>query len=349
MSEWDSDKEAGWGDKPVEPEGSGSRGGLLGRRKPALPPESGRDWRLIEKLVMSLQAEQKRSRRWGIFFKLLTFGYLFSLLFMLRAPIGEGVGAVVEPHTALVEVTGPIAADELASADNLVGALRSAFEAEGSRAVVLRINSPGGSPVQSGYVYDEIKRLRAEYPDKKVYAVISDIGASGAYYIAAAADEIYANRASLVGSIGVVAGGFGFTEVMEKIGVDRRLYTAGENKAFLDPFSPEQKEEVAFWQGVLESTHQQFIEAVRQGRGDRLAEDPRLFSGLVWSGEQALELGLIDGLGSTSWVARQLVGEEELIDYSRSRSPFQDLVDQLGVAVGEGLATSLVESRLELR
>src|SRR5690606_21050022 len=228
----------------------------------------------------------RRSRRWGIFFKLLTFGSLFALWFMIRAPFGGGVGAAVGARTARAEVTGPSAGAALACADNRGGAFGRAFEAENSKAVVLRINSPGGSPVQSGYVYDEIKRLREEYPDKKVYAVISDIGASGAYYIAAAADEIYANRASLVGSIGVVAGGFGFTEAMEKIGVDRRLYTAGDNKAFLDPFSPEQEEEVAFWQSVLENTHKQFIEAVRQGRGDRLADDPRLFSGLVWSGEQ---------------------------------------------------------------
>src|SRR5690554_2386647 len=341
MSDWDSDKTPEWGDKPAE------QGAL--RRKPKLPPESGRDWKLIEKLVMSLQSEQRRSRRWGIFFKFLTFGYLFALLFMIQSPMGSSMDAVTGQHTALVEVTGPISADELASADNLVGSLRAAFEAEKSKAVVLRINSPGGSPVQSGYVYDEIKRLRQEYPDKKVYAVISDVGASGAYYIAAAADEIYANRASLVGSIGVVAGGFGFTELMEKLGVDRRLYTAGENKAFLDPFSPERDEDIAFWQGVLENTHAQFITAVKDGRGDRLAEDERLFSGLVWSGEQALELGLIDGLGSSSWVARELVGAEELVDYSRSPSPFQQLVEQLGVAMGQGVATQLLESRLELR
>ena len=195
----------------------------------------------------------------------------------------------------------------------------------------------------------EIKRLRAEYPDKKVYAVISDIGASGAYYIASAADEIYANRASLVGSIGVVAGGFGFTEVMEKLGVERRLYTAGENKAFLDPFSAEEPEEVAFWQNVLENTHAQFITAVQQGRGDRLADDPRLFSGLIWSGEQALELGLIDGLGSSSHVARQIIGHEKLVDYSRARSPLQNLVDQLGIAVGQGVAQHISEQRLQLR
>ncbi len=346
MSDWESDKTPGWGD---EPEPKSVEKPRLGRKAPAMPPESGRDWKLIEKLVMSLQAEQRRSRRWGIFFKLLTFAYLFALLFIIRFPVSDTLDAAAGRHTALVDIQGPIAADELASADNIVGSLRSAFEDESAAAVVLRINSPGGSPVQAGYVYDEIRRLRAENPEKKVYAVISDIGASGAYYIAAAADEIYANRASLVGSIGVVAGGFGFTEAMDKIGIDRRLYTAGENKAFLDPFSPENSEEVQFWQSVLETTHAQFIEAVKAGRGDRLVDDERLFSGLIWSGEQALELGLIDGLGSASFVAREVVGEEELVDYSRRKSPLQDIVDQLGVAVGAGLAGQLLEARWQLR
>lgn len=347
MTDWDSENNPDWGDKPVEQEGGAKP--KAGRKTPNLPPESGRDWKLIEKLVMSLQSEQRRSRRWGIFFKFLTFGYLFALLFMFKFPLSDTIDSATGKHTALVEINGPIAADELASADNIVGALRTAFEEKNAVAVVLRINSPGGSPVQSGYVYDEIKRLREEYPDKKVYSVISDVGASGAYYIASAADEIYANRASLVGSIGVVAGGFGFTGVMEKLGVERRLYTAGDNKAFLDPFSPEQEEEVVFWQGVLENTHEQFIEAVKAGRGDRLADDERLFSGLIWSGEQAQELGLIDGLGSSSWVARQLVGQEDLVDYSRRKSPLQDIVDQLGVAFGEGFAGQMLESRLELR
>ncbi len=347
MTDWDSDKTAEWGDKPVpKAEGESTR---AGRKGPSLPPETGRDWKLIEKLVMSLQAEQRRSRRWGIFFKFLTFAYLFAILFMFKFPLGDTLDTATGKHTALVEVNGPIAADELASADNIVGALRTAFEEESAVAVLVRINSPGGSPVQSGYIYDEIKRLRQEYPEKKLYAVISDVGASGAYYIASAADEIYANRASLVGSIGVVAGGFGFTEVMEKIGVERRLYTAGDNKAFLDPFSPERDEEVVFWQGVLKNTHQQFIEAVKAGRGERLADDERLFSGLVWSGEQAVELGLVDGLGSSSYVARQIVGQEKLVDYSRRKSPLQDLVDQLGVAFGEGFAAQLLDSRLELR
>lgn len=343
MSDWNSDDKPEWGDEPAAAPQSGKRG------KPNLPPETGRDWKLIEKLVLSLQSEQRKSRRWGIFFKFLTFGYLFLLVLLFRFPLGDSLEATTGKHTALVEINGLIAADELASADNIVGSLRKAFEADNSVAVVLRINSGGGSPVQSGYVYDEIQRLRGEYPDKKVYAVISDVGASGAYYIAAAADEIYADKASLVGSIGVVAGGFGFTDAMEKIGVERRLYTAGDNKAFLDPFSPEDGDEVAFWQDVLETTHQQFIDKVREGRGDQLSDDERLFSGLVWSGEQALELGLVDGLGSASHVARQVVGQEDLVDYSRRKSPFQDIVDQFGVSVGSGLANRLMEARFELR
>ncbi|PXX90940.1 S49 family peptidase [Marinobacter vulgaris] len=350
MSDWESEKNPGWGSEPESGAEKSAAKSSGSRKNPAIPPESARDWKLIEKLVMSLQSEQRKSRRWGIFFKLLTFGYLFALLFMIQFPFGGALESAAKgEHTALVEVEGTISADEVASADNIVGALRNAFEAESSVAVILRINSPGGSPVQSGYIYDEIVRLRDEYPDKKLYAVISDIGASGAYYIAAAADEIYADKASLVGSIGVVAGGFGFTGIMEKLGVDRRLYTAGENKAFLDPFSPEEEEEVQFWEGVLETTHSQFIESVRKGRGDRLADDERLFSGLIWSGEQALELGLIDGLGSSSHVARQVIGQEDVVDYSRRRSPLQDIVDQFGVSVGSGIARYVTESRFELR
>lgn len=338
MSDWESEQKPGWGDRTA-------------RSKASLTdPQSGRDWKLIEKLVLSLQSEQRKSRRWGIFFKLLTFLYLFALLFMFKSPLGDSLDAgTAGEHTALIEIEGTIAADADASADNLVGALREAFEAESARAIILRINSGGGSPVQAGYVYDEIKRLRQIHEDKKVYAVISDIGASGAYYIAAAADQIYADKASLVGSIGVVGGGFGFTGAMDKLGIERRLYTSGENKAFLDPFSPEDEEEVAFWENVLDTTHRQFIEQVREGRGDRLKDDERLFSGLVWTGEQAIELGLVDGLGSSSHVARQVVGHEELKEYGGSRSPLQDLVDQFGVAVGSALATQIIESRFELR
>lgn len=351
MSDWDSQGRTGW-DRP------GREDDALTAGTPAYDDkgprnaekEATREWKLVEKLVMSLQAEQRRSRRWGIFFKFLTFAYLFGILIYMMDPLGSALDSSVgSPHTALIEVTGTIAADQPASADNLVGALRRAFEAEQSEAVLLRINSPGGSPVQSGYVYDEIVRLRGLHPDKKLYAVITDIGASGAYYIAAAADEIYADKASLVGSIGVISGGFGFSGLIDQLGIERRLYAAGDSKAFLDPFSPEREEDVAFWQGVLENTHQQFIDQVRKGRGDRLQEDERLFSGLIWNGEQALELGLVDGLGSSSWVARERVGNDQLVDYSPRQSTLRQLVDQLGVSMGRAAADILVQSRFELR
>ncbi|MNC37311.1 putative signal peptide peptidase SppA [compost metagenome] len=243
-------------------------------------------------------------------------------------------------HTALVEVRGVIADQEPASADNIVKSLREAFKDSKTKAVVMRINSPGGSPVQSGYVYDEIRRLRAEYPAIKLYAVIADLGASGAYYIASAADEIYADKASLVGSIGVTAAGYGFVGTMEKLGVERRTYTAGEHKAFLDPFSPQKPEETEFWQGVLNTTHQQFIAMVKQGRGERLKdkEHPELFSGLVWSGEQAKELGLVDGLGSASYVAREIVGEKELVDFTVQESALDRFSKRVGASVAERLA-----------
>jgi protease IV len=245
-----------------------------------------------------------------------------------------------ETHTALVEVRGMIADNEAASADNIVSSLRAAFEDPKTKGVVLRINSPGGSPVQSGYIYDEIRRLRGEHPDTKVYAVITDLGASGAYYIASAADEIYADKASLVGSIGVTAASFGFVDLMGKLGVERRVYTSGEHKAFLDPFQPQKDDETRFWQGVLDTTHRQFIESVKNGRGDRLKVDghPELFSGLVWSGEQALELGLVDKLGSTSYVAREVIGAKEIVDYTKQDTPFDRFAKRLGASMAEQLA-----------
>jgi protease-4 len=242
-------------------------------------------------------------------------------------------------HTALVEVRGMIADDESASADNIVGSLRAAFKDKHTKGVVLRINSPGGSPVQSGYIYDEIRRLRAAHPDTRLYAVITDLGASGAYYIASAADAIYADKASLVGSIGVTAASFGFVEAMERLGVERRVYTAGEHKAFLDPFQPQKEGEVRFWREVLEVTHRQFIDSVKQGRGERLRDKdhPELFSGLVWSGEQALQLGLVDALGSASHVAREVVGAENLVDFTVRETPFDRFAKKLGSGVAERL------------
>jgi len=307
----------------------------------AQDPEERKSWRLLEKTLLAGVQEQRRARRWGIFFKLLTFIYLFGIL-ALFSPLMDMDKAASRSasHTALVEVRGMIADKEAASADNVISGLRDAFEDRKTKAVILRINSPGGSPVQSGYIYDEIRRLRAEHPAIKLYAVISDLGASGAYYIASAADEIYADKASLVGSIGVTAAGYGFVGTMEKLGVERRTYTAGEHKAFLDPFQPQKPEETAFWQQVLETTHRQFIASVKQGRGERLKdkEHPELFSGLIWSGEQAKDLGLVDGLGSASYVARDLVGEKEIVDFTVQESPFDRFSKRLGASVAEHLA-----------
>jgi protease-4 len=300
-----------------------------------------KSWKLLEKTLLAGIQEQRRSRRWGIFFKSLTFLYLIGALFMFSPLMDVEKGASrKDSHTALIEIKGMIADNEMASADNIVGSLREAFKDEKTKGIILRINSGGGSPVQSGYVYDEIRRLRAEKPNIKVYAVISDLGASGAYYIASAADQIYADKASLVGSIGVTAATFGFVGTMEKLGVDRRVYTSGEHKAFLDPFQPPKAEETQFWQSVLDTTHKQFIASVKQGRGDRLKDKdhPELFSGLVWTGEQALPLGLIDGLGSTSSVARDVIGEKKIVDYTVQESPFDRFSKKLGASVAEQIA-----------
>ncbi|WP_071870368.1 signal peptide peptidase SppA [Atopomonas hussainii] len=303
--------------------------------------DDGKAWQLLEKVALAGLQEQKRARRWGIFFKFLTFAYLFIAIALFSPMAGlKGGSAKTGPHTAVIEVRGMIADQEEASADNIIGGLRAAFEDENTKGVVLRINSPGGSPVQSGYVFDEILRLREKHPDIKVYAVITDLGASGAYYIASAADEIYADKASLVGSIGVTAASFGFVEAMGKVGVERRVYTSGEHKAFLDPFQPQKDSETEFWQSVLKTTHQQFIASVKKGRGERLKADehPELFSGLVWSGEQALELGLIDKLGGTSYVAREVIGEENIVDFTPQETPFDRFAKRLGASVAEHLA-----------
>lgn len=300
-----------------------------------------KSWKLLEKTLLASVQEQRRSRRWGIFFKSLTFLYLFGALALFSPLMDFGKGASRSTsHTALIEVKGMIADTEAASADNIVGSLRKAFEDEKTKGVILRINSPGGSPVQSGYIYDEIRRLRAQKPNIKVYAVITDLGASGAYYIASAADQIYADKASLVGSIGVTAAGFGFVGTMEKLGVDRRTYTSGEHKAFLDPFQPPKPDETAFWQGVLDTTHKQFIASVKAGRGDRLKDKdhPELFSGLVWTGEQAVGLGLVDGLGSASYVARDIIGEKEMVDYTVQESAFDRFSKKMGSSVAEQIA-----------
>jgi protease-4 len=318
-----------------------TEGPLLNNEQAQKGADNGKAWAVIERTMLASVQEQRRARRWGIFFKILVFIYLFGAIALFSPLLSVDSSTSQKPHTAVIELRGPIADQQEASADNLITSLREAFENESTRAVVLRINSPGGSPVQSGYVYDEIVRLRGLYPDAKLYAVITDLGASGAYYIAAAADEIYADKASLVGSIGVTAASFGFVEALDKLGVERRVYASGEHKTFLDPFQPEKPEETEFWQGVLGTVHQQFINQVKAGRGERLKEHPDMFSGLIWSGEQALELGLIDGFASTSEVARDIVGAKELVDFTHRESAFERFARQIGASMGSTLATHM--------
>lgn len=303
---------------------------------------SSKEWKLIEKLLQKSLTEQSRARRWGIFFKLLTFTYLFGLLWMFNAaswdvPLDEHG----KQHTAMVQVVGEIAEDAAANANDIGLGLRRAFEAKNAKAVLLNINSPGGSPVQSGIVYDEIRRLRQLYPDKKVYASITDMGASGAYYIACAADEIYAAPASLVGSIGVVSPSFGFTGLMEKLGIERRVMSSGNDKAMLDPFLPVDPLEAEHFQSLLLDVHEQFIAAVKLGRGTRLADDPKIFTGLFWTGQGAKQLGLIDGLASPGQVARDIIQAKDIVDYSTKADPFDQLVSRFGVSLSTGLVNAL--------
>jgi protease-4 len=293
---------------------------------------------LINRLAFSALNEQRRTRRWGVFFKSLTFIYFGILLIYLLGGLSDSKITRGE-HTAIIEIDGVIAADAEASADNIVSGLRTAFKDKNTKAVILRINSPGGSPVQAGYVYDEIKRLREKHTETKIYAVIVDVCASGGYYIAAAADEIYADKASLVGSIGVLMNGFGFVDAMKKLGVERRLLTAGKHKGVLDPFTPMKKQELEHVQGMLDGIHKQFIDAVKLGRGDRLKSHPDLFSGLFWNGDQGVELGLVDGLGSSSYVAREIVGVERIVDFT----PRTNYLDRFAERIGASGANILLK------
>jgi protease-4 len=298
--------------------------------------EEGWEKNTVEALAWEGVKEQRRSRRWGIFFKLLTFAYVaFFLWAFVDWKAAGDIGS--KSHTALVELKGLIAEGTDADAEEINGLLQSAFEDKNTKGVILEINSPGGTPVQAKAIYDEILRLREKYPETKLYAVVSDLCASGGYYVASAAEEIYASEASIVGSIGVRMDGFGFQKVMEKLGVERRTLTAGENKALLDPFAPQNPEQQAHLQGMLDQVHQLFINDVKAGRGDRLKESDALFSGLIWSGEASLNLGLIDGYGSTDSVARELIGEENVVSFS----PRQTLLEQLTEDVGTGMVNVL--------
>lgn len=300
---------------------------------------------VISKLAFAAVDEQRRTRKWNIFFKSLFFIYFLVLLMVAfsSSDNNTSMGKAVE-HTALVEVQGVIADGADASADNIIQGLREAFKEKNAKAIILRINSPGGSPVQAGYVYDEIKRLRKLYKDKKVYAVVSDMCASGGYYIAVAADEIYADKASIVGSIGVLMNGFGFTEAMKTLGVERRLYTAGTSKGFLDPFSEVKASDKKHIQTLLGTIHKQFIDTVKEGRGKRLVDDEKLFTGLVWTGEESVALGLTDGLGNSSFVAREIIEAEKIIDYTPRPNYLDRFADRLGVAMA-----SIFEKGFSLR
>jgi len=290
---------------------------------------------VLEKLAMSAIQEQRRARRWGIFFKALTFGYLFFLLFMVMGWASDkGDGLSGGKHTALIEIKGVIASDSAANADNLIGSLQDAFGDKRTAGIILRVNSPGGSPVQAGLVNDEIRRQRALHPEISLHVVVEDMCASGGYYIAAAADNIYVNQASIVGSIGVLMDGFGFTGSMEKLGVERRLMTAGENKGFMDPFSPRNPKHEAFTKGLLDDIHQQFIAVVKQGRGKRLKETPEMFSGLFWTGDKAIEMGLADAIGSVDSVARDVIKVEKIVDFTAR----ENVVDLLAKKLGAGVA-----------
>jgi protease-4 len=289
----------------------------------------------IEHLLYDTLKEQRAKRRWGIFFKSLFFAYFVVILLMLL-PTDLKTSPIAGAHTAVIKVDGEIDAAANASADNIIDALNRAYGNMHAKAIILALNSPGGSPVQSGEIYDEMRRLQAQYPEKPLYAVIGDTCASGCYYIAAGAKEIYANEASLVGSIGVLFDGFGVVDLMHKIGVERRLITAGANKGFLDPFEPMKPENKLFMENVLGVVHQQFIHKVKEGRGDRLKDDPLLFTGLIWTGQQSILLGLVDKLGSVSTVARDVVQVPTTVDYMEEEPFMVRLGKKFGASVKSG-------------
>jgi protease-4 len=294
---------------------------------------------ILQELAVDYMRDKRIRRRWRIAFMLLVLLYLFSWL-LLGASAGGG-SAVNRPHTALVELNGIIGTEVGVSSDQINQSLRKAFEAKAAKGVVLRINSPGGTPVQSAEINSEIRRLRELYPAKPIHTVVSDLAASGGYFVAVATDQIYANRSSIVGSIGVRMDGFGFVEAMKKYGIERRSLTAGENKAILDPFLPVKPEQKEHAEAMLDQVHQHFIEAVKEGRGERISKAPEIYSGLFWSGQKAKELGLVDDFASLDDVARDVIGAEEIVNYTQQPSILEQISREFGVAVGVGVAKVL--------
>lgn len=306
---------------------------------PGRSPNWERD--LLDRLAFASLTEQRRARRWKIFFRFFFAAYLLLILVLAQSDNWSGK-SLSKRHTALVDLDGEISANSNASADNVISGLRAAFESSNTVGVVLRANSPGGSPVQSGYINDEIKRLRAKYPKIPLYAVIEDVCASGCYYAVAAADKIYADKASIVGSIGVLMNGFGFVDTMKKLGVERRLMTSGEHKGFLDPFGPVKPGEAKYAQELLGQIHRQFIDTVRQGRGKSLKETQDMYSGLFWTGDDAIKLGLVDALGSTSYVAREVIGAEEVVDYTYRENVFDRFARRIGTAMAQTMSAEIL-------
>jgi protease-4 len=301
--------------------------------------ENGGQWEreLVTKLASAGLKEQRRARQWGIFFKLLGFAYVTLLLVLFVDWEGRADFAGARKHTAMVEISGLIGPGSDASAERVTLALQAAFKDRNTQGVVVRINSPGGSPVQSQTIYDEMRRLRQQYPQVPLYAVVEDICASGGYFVAAGAERIYVGKASIVGSIGVLMNGFGFTGLMEKLGVERRLITAGDNKGMLDPFSPLEEKDKQHVKQMMDDIHEQFIGVVREGRGERLKESPELYSGLVWTGQKSIDLGLADGIGSLDYVAREVVKAETIVDFTREVGFTEKLAKRFGAGVASAL------------
>ena len=312
-------------------------------------PETSWERETLEKLAFAALKEQRRARYWGIFFKILTFAYVTFLIVMAFELRGDGDISIDGKHTALVEMEGVIDAKGESSAEKVTTALQSAFKDKGTQGVILRINSPGGSPVQSGIINDEVGRLRGLYPNTPLYVVVEDICASGGYFVAVSADKIYVNKASLVGSIGVLMDGFGFTGGMEKLGVERRLLTAGENKGFMDPFSPVDPKQKEYALAMLGDIHQQFIDVVKKGRGKHLKDNPDLFSGLIWTGQKAVELGLADGFGSVESVARDVIKAESIVDYTQKSNPVERIAKRFGAAAARSFAEFTLRESIRLR
>jgi protease-4 len=289
----------------------------------------------LEKVLLASLMEQRRARRWGIFFKLLMLVYFGVALWLAAQPFSEQRSRGVKSHTAIVDVAGMIAAGEKANADSIIEGLRAAADASGAKGIILRMNTPGGSPVQSAYVYEEIRRIKKLKPELPIYAVVADMCTSGGYYIASAADKIFVNQSSIVGSIGVIMDSFGFVEAMNRLGIERRVMTAGEHKAILDPFSPVDPVAQEHIQSVLNAIHKQFIDAVRQGRAGRLREDAsKLYSGLVWTGAEGIELGLVDGLGDVRSVAETVIGAKDMVNYTPEENLWARLASRIGTAFG---------------